>query len=380
VIHIDRHNYETFFLLYVDGELSVAEKQAVMQFVQENPDLGAELDQLRDAVLTPDNSFFSGKESLYRNANEEITPANCESHFLLYVDEELTVTGREAVERFVLQHPAEQNNFTLLKQTKLPQESVVFPDKSILYRKEQSEKPVVVMRWWRLAAAAALLGTVVIGGILFNQDSLPGRDGMLANNTAKGNNNNAAATNRLRVPEAVTANNSEAIADQSVTKDAAKTATAAHAVLNDEQQKQLSSVPVQEAVMVPEKPVLNIRPQDIIVAAVEQQNTNAVTDRSNAQISKMPNHAIINESDMVAPDKEIVADNSNSYAKNVVYKELDTESDSNNKSLLLGSLEINKDKLRGFFRKASSIFRGKNKQEDERTESGAVNPISRSLK
>jgi hypothetical protein len=150
--------------------------------------------------------------------------------------------------------------------------------------------------------------------------------------------------------------------------------------LNDEQQKQLSSVPVQEAVMVPEKPVLNIRPQDIIVAAVEQQNTNAVTDRSNAQISKMPNHAIINESDMVAPDKEIVADNSNSYAKNVVYKELDTESDSNNKSLLLGSLEINKDKLRGFFRKASSIFRGKNKQEDERTESGAVNPISRSLK
>ena len=51
-------------------------------------------------------------------------------------------------------------------------------------------------------------------------------------------------------------------------------------------------------------------------------------------------------------------------AQQAVYKELDTEDDK--KSLLLGSLEINKDKLRGFFRKAGSIFRSKGKADDEK--------------
>ncbi len=47
----------------------------------------------------------------------------------------------------------------------------------------------------------------------------------------------------------------------------------------------------------------------------------------------------------------------------VVYKELDTETDSDNKSLFIGSVEINKDKLRGFFRKAGSLFRSRKAEE-----------------
>jgi hypothetical protein len=53
----------------------------------------------------------------------------------------------------------------------------------------------------------------------------------------------------------------------------------------------------------------------------------------------------------------------NQIAHNASYKELDT--DDEKKSLYLGSLEINKDKLRGLFRKASSIFRSKAKQEED---------------
>ena len=69
----------------------------------------------------------------------------------------------------------------------------------------------------------------------------------------------------------------------------------------------------------------------------------------------------------------------NTIAKTTVYKELDTEDDK--KSLYLGSIEINKDKLRGFFRKATSLFRGKaREQEEEKNEATPSASNTRSLK
>ena len=53
-------------------------------------------------------------------------------------------------------------------------------------------------------------------------------------------------------------------------------------------------------------------------------------------------------------------------AEKVSYKEIDT--DDNNKSLYVGAIEINKDKLRGFLRKAGSIFKSKAKQEEDKTD------------
>ena len=53
-----------------------------------------------------------------------------------------------------------------------------------------------------------------------------------------------------------------------------------------------------------------------------------------------------------------------------VYKELDTDDEA--KSLYVAGLELNKDKLRGIFRKASSIFQRKIKGEDDKYESSVT--------
>ena len=103
---INISNYEEFFLLYIDGELSAADKQAVEQFVQVNPYLAVELNMLRQAQLPGEQMIFDEKDSLYRSEAEGINLLNHEEQFLLYVDNELANDAKEKVETFVLQHPA----------------------------------------------------------------------------------------------------------------------------------------------------------------------------------------------------------------------------------------------------------------------------------
>jgi hypothetical protein len=58
----------------------------------------------------------------------------------------------------------------------------------------------------------------------------------------------------------------------------------------------------------------------------------------------------------VQPEKQVVATN------DIVYKELDTSDE--NESLYVGSLEINKNKLTGFFKRAGRLLGGKAKNPD----------------
>ena len=68
--NINRNNYEGFFLLYVDNELSAAEKNDVEKFVEENADLKNEFLQLQQVVLPADEIIFTGKIDLYKQETQ----------------------------------------------------------------------------------------------------------------------------------------------------------------------------------------------------------------------------------------------------------------------------------------------------------------------
>jgi hypothetical protein len=65
-MEINRINYEKFFLLYLDRELSPVEKQEVERFLAENTDLQKEFNLLQQTVLVPQDFVFEQKELLYR--------------------------------------------------------------------------------------------------------------------------------------------------------------------------------------------------------------------------------------------------------------------------------------------------------------------------
>jgi hypothetical protein len=63
---INRNNYETFFLLYLDRELNPADKHAVEKFLSENIDLQKEFAQLQQTISTQEDIIFEPKELLFR--------------------------------------------------------------------------------------------------------------------------------------------------------------------------------------------------------------------------------------------------------------------------------------------------------------------------
>ena len=359
MLHINQHNYEEFFLLYVDGELSATDKQAVDRFVQENPHFAIELEMLQQAQLPIEAWSFDDKDLLYRNGAAEINTDNHEEQFLLYVDDELDADGKEQVERFVLQHPALQESFTRLKQTRLVPELILFPDKASLYREEKKERPVIYMRWQRIAVAAVLTGVAVLlwtvipqqrnsEPVLAQQTVAPAaRDNQPASVTAPGTSTVTGDDKGITI----TAGNSNPINTAGPTQEKTAVVTPATDLLAAHTEAM--------------KPVDVPRSDADVIATVSGNGFETVTSNTN-RVSG--DNAVLDHVDMVKPANEQlnnITDNTDNNIHPAVYRELDTESADQKKTLLLGSLEINKDKLRGFFRKAGSIFRSKAKTEEE---------------
>ncbi len=238
-MNITRHNYEEYFLLYVDNELNIAQRKAVETFAEENPDLRAELIMLQQSVLPADNTVFTGKHNLLKNttAPNPVNETNCEEYFIQYADDELTNEQKDQVEQFVYRNPQHQAAFELWQQVKLmPDTSIAYPDKYALYRHEEEEKaPVIRMRWWRIAAAAVVLifagamgWNIVVNGREKDHTDQPGTQ-VAMNDQDSGNTKQPATTIQEQTQENLASNGktppatTDKAADLAVTLDKDKT-------------------------------------------------------------------------------------------------------------------------------------------------------------
>ncbi len=166
-MNINRINYEEYFLLYVDNELSASERKSVEEFVKLHPDLEEELTMLQQSQLKPDHTLvLEDKSVLFKSeSNNLINLQNYESFFLLYVDNELNVEVRRAVEDFVTANPQLHEEFELLLRTRVsPDVDVVYPDRQLLYREVATGK-AVSFKMWRTVAVAAML--LLVAGIFW---------------------------------------------------------------------------------------------------------------------------------------------------------------------------------------------------------------------
>ena len=123
---ITRTNYEEYFILYMDGELTAEETVAVENFLATNPDLQEEMDILLSTKL-PGEDFSINKESLLSHSMKLNA---VDEALLLYVDDELKGETRKEVEKKISTNSDYNLQHQLLLKTKLDaNDKIVYPFK-----------------------------------------------------------------------------------------------------------------------------------------------------------------------------------------------------------------------------------------------------------
>ena len=171
-MQINRNNYEEFFILYLDNELTAEGRAEVEAFVLVHPDLGEELELLLQTRFEPDQQLqFTQKESLLKPESHPVSPDinNGEEWMLLQVDGELSANRQQELAAWLAQNPERQKEMEWLERTRVePDTSIVFPDKEMLYRRAAPAR-ILPFKWHRVAIAASLLLAISTTALLLNK-------------------------------------------------------------------------------------------------------------------------------------------------------------------------------------------------------------------
>ncbi len=287
--NISLHNYQDFLLRYIDGELNLRETEALLAFVALHPEAQEEMAALEMTKLEAPTTPCPNKALLYKN----IFP--------------------------VIVEP----------------ETIVYPYKQKLFKKEKEKAPVVLLKWWAVGAAAVFLFMMVRYGML---DQKAGST--VSKNSISKNKDSKASTLSV-IKNNPTTNSS----------------TTNNPVVNNGSWTAIKVV----------TDIKNNTPNAIEYAAAQKIERQAiptaytVTARETAQNKPSYNGDIID----VKPT--IIAEiTTEPQEPNEIIETIDTEAASSNRSVMVGAFEIDKDKFRGLFRKVNAIIKNKENNKNEK--------------
>jgi len=291
--NISLHNYQDFLLRYIDEELDLRETEALLAFVALHPEVQQELESLQSTKL-------------------DIEIMSCPNKAVLY-----------------------KNIFPVI----VAPETIVYPHKQKLFKKEKEKAPVVLLKWWAVAAAAVFLFMMV-------------RYGMLDQKAGSKLSKNSISKNKVAkvLPIAIIKNNAttnNSTINNSVANTGSWTATKIVADINNNTSNDMEYAVAQ-----------NIEHQSI-------PTVSTITARETAQ--NMPSY----HGDIIDVKPTIIAEiTAPTFAGNdetiEPFETIDTETASSNRTVMVGAFEIDKDKFRGLFRKVNAIIKNKENNKNEK--------------
>lgn len=164
---INQHNYEHYFLMYIDNELSAAERAAVSDFIVQYPNYANKLEALQQIKLSPANIIYENKFSLYKLSEQD-------EQCIAYLENEMASKEKEIFENKLFTDIYLQSNVRQWQACFLTKPTNIEIDpnfKNSLYKKSAQVKPLWATTSFKRWASVAAILVVVIGFSLFKVEN-----------------------------------------------------------------------------------------------------------------------------------------------------------------------------------------------------------------
>jgi hypothetical protein len=206
---ITRENYELFLVDYLDGNLVEADKEVLMQFLAQHPNLAEEFSLLNNAIPLVLNQDKTIDKVDFTYLKKEENTWIADDEMIAAMEGDLSEEEQALFERKLILYPQNKANYELFLKTKLT------PNKEVFERKESIKKKTglsfsLYANYFAIAATLLLVGFL---GLLYNSNQ--NADSLASNiTTSKRSEPNANEATRLSAPslEASKQSNTEKLA------------------------------------------------------------------------------------------------------------------------------------------------------------------------
>lgn len=160
---INKHNYEAYFLDYIEGNLTADQQDDLFIFLAENPELKAEFEgDFGDVVLAPEKNTFDKKASLKVVDDSLLTLNNVDVWMIESVEGNLISTKENELQEFVKKHKLEKTFATYHATILQPNREEIYADKKGL----KVPAGIIIPLYVRVASIAAV--GIILFSVAFN--------------------------------------------------------------------------------------------------------------------------------------------------------------------------------------------------------------------
>ena len=169
-MQIDRSNYEIWFIDWLDGNLNSLQTEQLKLFLNENPDLREEFNDLTPVTLSSAGVLFRNKD-LLKKSPSEISTLQFEYLCAACLENDLSDNQKRELIEIADAYPDKKRTFDLMQKTRLIPPAVSYRHKNILHKRTTIQK-VIRLSVLGLSTAAAIGLIVTIYSVLPGKGSL----------------------------------------------------------------------------------------------------------------------------------------------------------------------------------------------------------------
>lgn len=151
-----RENFELYVIDYLEGKLAVHDNELFLQFLEENPDINYEIEEIRKIQLEPINIKFNNKNNLKKNTSPSKYNNEFENLCIAFLEGDLESTEKKKFESWLSENPDKLIEFELFRKSRLrPDINIIFNPKSKLKRLTLVQKRIRLIS--AISAAAVII-------------------------------------------------------------------------------------------------------------------------------------------------------------------------------------------------------------------------------